>query len=70
MSDKLFRKAEIKQAKDRYCNVSTTVCVIGIVGIILSPSIPLTIAIAAVTSSIGYAGLKKIQKLNDEEKKL
>lgn len=70
MSNKSFKEAEIKKARDRYCNVSASVCVAGIIGVILSPTIPITIAVATITGGIGYAGLKKIQKLNDEEKNL
>lgn len=70
MSNENLRKAEIKKAKDTCCNVSATVCVIGIVGIAISTSILSMVAIAVITGGISYAGLKKIKKFNEEEKTL
>lgn len=66
----LNRKAEIKQERDKIANVSVLVCIAGIGGIIFSPTIPLTLAITALAGGTGYVGLRKIKKLNDEEKKL
>lgn len=66
----LIRKAEIKQKREKIANISVIACIAGIGGIILSPTIPITIAVTAIAGGTGYIGLKKIQKLNDEEKKL
>lgn len=66
----LIRKAEIKKQRDKIANVAVFACIAGIGGIIFSPSIPITIAVTALAGGTGYVGLKKIQKLNDEEKKL
>jgi len=64
------RTMEIKRSKSRYCNTSATILVVGIVGILCSPTIPITLAITAVSGGIGCFGLKKIKKLNLEEKVL
>jgi hypothetical protein len=66
----ITRTMEIKRSKSRYCNTTATILVVGIVGILCSPTIPITLAIAATSGGIGYFGLKKIEKLNHEEKVL
>jgi len=66
----LQKKAEIKRQRERIANVSVVACTLGIVGIIFSPSIPITIAVTAISGGTGYIGLQKIKKLNEAEKSL
>lgn len=66
----MSRKSEIKKERDFYCNVSVAFCIASMVGILLSPTIPITAGILAVGAGGSLLGLKKIEKLNAEEKKL
>jgi len=70
MSNKLKRLMEIKKEREMYCNGSVTVCVAGIAGILFSPTIPITCIILACSASLSIFGLKKMEKLNAEEKML
>ena len=70
MLNKNLTKAEIKKGRDKCANLGIAVCMASIVGIILSPSILITVAITAVGGGAEYIALQKVKKLNEEEKKL
>jgi|GEM_PF-3188781 len=66
MSDKLIRIIEIKEDKSKCCNTSTIALTAAAFGIIISPTILITLGITAVAGGLGIYSLKKIKKFNAE----
>ena len=56
-----------KKAGDKYLDVAVSVCGAAVVGIVFSPSIPVTCLITAVAVSALYYATKKIAKLKKSE---
>lgn len=56
-----------KKASDKYLDVAVSVCGASIIGVVFSPSIPVTCLITAVAVSVVYYATKKIAKLKKSE---
>lgn len=70
MSKQNLTKAEIKRTIDKYAKIGITICMASIVGVILSPSIPITIAFTAIGAGGGGLISEKMKKLRAMEKEL
>ena len=68
--NRILNKFELKQAIGKWNNISAIVCGAGIIGIILSPTIPIIVGVTLLATVTGYYCLKKINELHKYIKQL